>query len=126
MIYLILAIVALGVVAAIIGLWQKGDDVVKSDAPSCSTCSGQDERCEQECMLEAASREIEYYDDEELDKYAGRTGDSYSEAEVEEFSNVLYTLRPDDVKGWNRSLILRQIALPDSLRDELIMMMGDR
>jgi len=30
---------------------------------------------------------------------------------------------PTDVKGWNRSLILRGINVPDQIKDELVMMM---
>ncbi len=74
-------------------------------------------------MMEAATREIEYYDDEELDRYRGRRSDEYTDDEVHEFADVLYTMRPDEVAGWNRSLILRGINLPDALKDEVIMLM---
>ena len=46
--------------------------------------------------------------------------DSYTDEEVEEFSEVLYTMQPEEVAGWNRSLILRGINLPDPLKDEVI------
>ena len=74
-------------------------------------------------MMEAATREIEYYDDEELDRYRGRRSDEYTDDEVHEFADVLYTMHPDEVAGWNRSLILRGINLPDALKDEVIMLM---
>ena len=74
-------------------------------------------------MLEAAVKAIEYYDDEELDQYRGRPSDGYTDSEAEEFADVLYTMKPEEVKGWNRSLILRQINLPNQLKDEVIMMM---
>ena len=78
------------------------------------------QRCEQECMMEAATKEIEYYDDEELDRFKGREADDYSDEEVEEFSEVLYTMKPEEVAGWNRSLILRGINLPNQLKDEVV------
>ena len=93
-------------------------------AGDCGGCDGSDERCEMECMMEAATQAIEYYEDEELDDFRGRTSDSYTEQEVERFAEVLYTLRPEEVKGWNRSLTLRGINIPDSLKDELLLMMG--
>lgn len=67
MIYLVLALVALGVVAALTTLHAKdgGDTQPVPPQPTCGTCTGGDSRCEQDCMLEAATREIEYYDDEE-------------------------------------------------------------
>lgn len=71
-------------------------------------------------MMEAATKEIEYYDDEELDTYKGRPSDSYSDEEVEEFAEILYTMQPKDVAGWSRSLILRGINLPNQLKDEVI------
>ena len=121
MIVLLIALIVLAVIAAAIGLLSrdKEGEVVNAE-PSCATCSGDDARCEQDCMLEAAVKEIEYYDDEHLDKYAGRQSDSYSDEEIEEFAEVMYTLQPKDVAGWNRSLILRNVNIPNCLKDELI------
>ena len=61
---LLLALVALGLLAALLGMLSRktednGPDVVQVDAASCATCNGEDERCEQECMLEAAVKPIE-------------------------------------------------------------------
>ena len=125
---LLLALVALGLLAALLGMLSRKTEnnepeVVQADATSCATCNGEDERCEQECMLEAAVKGIEYYDDEELDQYRGRPSDGYTDSEAEEFADILYTMKPEEVKGWNRSLILRQINLPNQLKDEVIMMM---
>lgn len=72
--------------------------------------------------MEASVKEIEYYDDEELDDFIGRPSDSYTEEEVEKFSEVLYTMKQEDVAGWNRSLLLRGINIPDQLKDELVML----
>lgn len=76
-------------------------------------------------MMEAATKEIEYYDDEELDQFKGRASDEYSEEEVGQFSEVLYTMKPNEVAGWNRSLILRGINLPNSIKDEVIAFLGE-
>lgn len=70
-------------------------------------------------MLEASVKDIEYYNDEELDAFAGRPADAYSEREVEQFSEVLYTMKPEEVKGWTRSLTLRGINIPNQLKDEV-------
>ncbi len=72
--------------------------------------------------MEASTKDIEYYDDEELDEFKGRPAESYTDEEVEIFSEVLYTLKPGEAKGWNRSLILRGINIPNQLKDELVMM----
>ncbi len=76
-------------------------------------------------MLEAATKEIEYYDDEELDDFAGRESDSYTDDEAARFQEILNTMNPKEVAGWNRSLILRAINLPDQLKDEVIMIISE-
>ena len=88
-------------------------------------CCGQHEVCEKESLLAAVSREIEYYEDEELDRFRGRAGDAYLPDEIDEFREVLYTMREDEVAGWVRSLQLRQVELPDDLKDEVCMIVGE-
>lgn len=73
-------------------------------------------------MMEAAVKEIEYFDDEDLDQYKGRESDAYTDDEAEEFRNVMETMRPEEVKAWNRSLILRGVNMPDQIKDDYIML----
>ena len=73
-------------------------------------------------MMEAATKEIEYYDDEELDRFRGRPSNQYTGCGGGRVATVLYTMQPHEVKGWNRSLILREINLPDQIKDEVITM----
>ena len=89
-------------------------------------CCGQHEVCEKESLLAAVSKAVEYYDDEELDRFAGRRADSYDMHETDEFEEILTTLRSEDVAGWVRSLQLRGIELPEALRDEVILIVGER
>ena len=89
-------------------------------------CCGQHEVCEKESLLSAISKEIEYYNDEELDRFQGREGDEYSEEEVEEFREVLYTMKETEVAGWVRSLQLRAVELPNEVKDEVVMIVGER
>ena len=88
-------------------------------------CCGQHEVCEKESLLAAVSKEIEYYEDEELDRFRGRAGDAYLPDEIDEFREVLYTMREDEVAGWVRSLQLRQVELPDDLKDEVCLIVGE-
>ena len=123
MAYLIISLILLGCLSALIGYFshKKGEEETPIvEGTSCNTCNGENSKCEQECMMEAATKDIEYYDDEELDAFKGRESDSYTDEEVEQFSEVLYTMKPEEVAGWNRSLILRGINLPDQLKDEVI------
>lgn len=91
-----------------------------------SECCGQHQICEKESLLAAVSKQIEYYDDEELDRFKGRPSDGYSEEEIEEFRDILYSMQEVDVAGWSRSLQLRGIELPNELKDELFLIVGER
>lgn len=96
----------------------------QSDTES-EECCGMHITCERDSLLAAVSEKIEYYDDEELDRHAGRAPESYSDAEIEEFRDILLTMQPTDIAGWARSLQLRNIALPQAVRDELIMIVAE-
>ena len=89
-------------------------------------CCGQHEVCEKDSLLAAVSKKVEYYDDEELDLFIGREGNAYTEDETELFRDVLYTTKDDEVAGWVRSLQLRGIELPDDLKDEVFLIIGER
>lgn len=124
MLYLVIILIGLGLVVGAYTFLSRNhnDDSPIEVTSTCATCDGNNAKCEQECMMEAAIKEIEYFDDEELDAYKGRAADSYTDDEAEEFREVLYTMRPEEVKDWNRSLILRGVNLPNQLKDEVIMM----
>ena len=88
-------------------------------------CCGMHITCERDSLLAAVSEKIEYYDDEELDRHAGKDAETYTEEETEEFRDILLTMRPADSAGWARSLQLRNIQLPQAVRDELIMIVAE-
>lgn len=44
----------------------------------------------------------------------------------EEFREIMYTCKEDEVAGWSRSLQLRGVELPDELKDELFLIVGER
>lgn len=119
----ILALVALGIIV-MIGTRifdSKGtDEPVVVPASDCSSCDGTNVKCEQVCQMEAATKPAEYYDDEELDAFRGRRSDEYNDEEATMFAEVLETLRPDEVRPWSRSLIVRGINMPDQIKDEFI------
>ena len=124
----ITAILVLGCVAALAQWWHQRRHPEEKDVPQVNPfemeCCGQHEVCEKESLLAAISRDIVYYNDEELDCFRGKT--TYSEEETEEFREVLYTMRSDEVAGWVRSLQLRQINIPDEIKDEVFLIVGER
>ena len=89
-------------------------------------CCGQHEICEKESLLAAVSKNIEYYNDEELDRFHGKDSSEYSEAETDEFREILYTMKDEEVAGWVRSLQLRNVPLPDAIKDEVFLIVGER
>lgn len=125
MVYLVIILIGLGIIVGMFTFLthKEGDDTVVQPGDACATCDGTNTKCEQECMMEAATKEIEYFDDEELDSYRSRPSDGYTDGEAEEFREVMYSMRQEEVKDWNRSLILRGISLPDQLKDEMILLM---
>ncbi len=108
---------------------QVESDSTDNDAanakPEDEQCCGMHITCDKDSLLAAVSTEIVYYDDEELDAYRGRTSSQYSDEEIEQFRNVLLTLLPQDIAGWARSIQLREITMPDIIRDELLMIVSE-
>ena len=138
-VYILIAIAILGLLTGLSHLYQarkvqkrvevgeiRLEDLPPEVNPIDMECCGQHEVCEKESLLAAISKATEYYDDEELDRFRGRGADEYTEEETEEFRDVLYTMRSDEVAGWVRSLQLRQVELPDDVKDEVIMIVGER
>lgn len=89
-------------------------------------CCGQHELCERDSLLAAVSKEIEYFEDEDLDRFRGVAAEAYEEEAVEEFREVLMTLQETEVAGWIRSLQLRGLELPDALKAEAFLILGER
>ncbi len=137
--YVFLSVALLGAFAALIHWFQikrhqrlveKGlvgeEDSPEVVNPVEMECCGQHEVCEKDSLLAAVSKQVEYYNDEELDRFRGRCSDEYSADESEEFRDILYTMRSDEVAGWVRSLQLRQVELPDDIKDEVFLIIGER
>ncbi len=124
---LIIIIIVLGVTVALGRmLFSRGDGGgVVQPKSDCSACSGESAKCAHDCMMEAAVKDVEYYDDEELDMFAGRRSDGYTDDEAEMFREVMLTMNPCEVAPWSRSMALRGIEPPDQIKDEMMMIMDD-
>jgi hypothetical protein len=128
--YVLIAFLVLIVMTALIKVMLKtikeNPTPTKLPFSTCNTCAVRGDKCEQDCMMEASTKKIEYYDDRHLDDFRGRPSDKYTDEEAEIFSTVLYRLRQDEVAGWNRSLVLRGINIPNQIKDEVIMMITEK
>lgn len=137
MFYLVSSLIILAIVAAAMG-WLRNRRLNRqlergeiSQLPTLKQvedmeCCGQHEVCERDSLLAAVSKEIEYFDDEELDRFRGRQSSDYTEEETEEFREILYSMRETEVAAWVRSLQLRAVELPDGLKPDVYLIVGER
>lgn len=135
--YILMAMVAVGALLYVHHRLDTGGDDHRTEndvpAPKMSepdsqqqeVCCGMHITCEKDSLLASVSDTIEYYDDEELDRYRGRASDSYTGEEIEEWRDVLLTLIPSDIAGWGRSIQLRGLEMPDEVREELLLIVSE-
>lgn len=90
-----------------------------------SGCCGAHETCERDSLIAAFAEKPEYFDDEELDRYAHRNSDGYAANEIDEFREVFYSVLDEEKPRWIRSLQMRDISLPDQLKDEVLMFVNE-
>ena len=104
---------------------EAGDDKQPATASECEPGDqcGVSCFCDDKALERQMSEEIVYYEDEDLDRYAGTAANEYTPEQIEEFSDVLTTLNPNEVADWLHSLQLRNIELPEDLKDEATMML---
>lgn len=88
-------------------------------------CCATNDVCLSELLLKAACNDIVYYDDEELDQFKDRQAEDYTPDELEQFRDVLYTLKPQELLPWRQALKKRGIMLPQPLHDEFIMLYNE-
>lgn len=122
LLYIVLAIIALGVACYLYERKrpkQQPTAEPEKEQSHASTdggaCCGLHLVCERDALLLDPRSETLYYDDEELDAYAGRAADAYTPDEIQAFEEVFFTLLPEDVQGWLISLQRRGIQLPEAL-----------
>lgn len=99
-----------------------GHEAPARPEPHGEICCGRHLVCDKSLSPVIGEKPV-YYDDEELDRFAGRGADDYLPEEIEEIRDVMITLLPEDVPGWVRSIQIRGINLPDALRDELFILL---
>ena len=129
---LLLIFLAVGALIAL-GTWlsnmfsgKKQDSESEEEEPYVipNSCCGAHEVCEFEEMLQNPN-EIIYFEDEELDRFQGIPANGYNDAQIDEFRDVLYTLKDDEIRIWLLSIERRRIQLPVILRQEALMMVAE-
>lgn len=108
----------------LLGLDDEGALQMEKPHDSSTECCGLHAVCEKD--RSRLSKDIVYYDDEELDAFRGISAETYDDATLELFSEIFRTLRPEDMLGWLNSLRMREIELPLELRDEAMMIVSEQ
>lgn len=88
-------------------------------------CCGAHEVCENESLL-ASHTKIIYFADEELDEFKDRDPETYTAEEIEQFEEVFFTLRENELVDWLKSLQLRHVPLPPSIKEQALMIITER
>lgn len=124
MLIIIAALVALAVLTALITYFSPKEKAEQTPMvlPD-EECCGAHEVCEVD--LKKLSEEVVYFEDEELDIFSNTPDDSYQDEAIEQFREVLYTLRKNEISDWLHSLELRKIAVPEILKPEVRMLLNE-
>lgn len=109
------------------------DETEENDASDATPAQGcADEACgirsicpSEQILVSQCKREVIYYDDEELDGFAGRDADGYTAEEEEQWRDVLYTLQPGDLLGWGQSIKHRGLIMPASIQAEFLQLAAE-
>ena len=109
------------------------DETEENDASDATPAQGcTDEACgirsicpNEQIQVSQCKREVIYYDDEELDGFAGREADGYTAEEEEQWRDVLYTLQPGDLLGWGQSIKHRGLIMPASIQAEFLQLAAE-
>lgn len=109
------------------------DETEENDASDATPAQGcADEACgirsicpSEQILVSQCKREVIYYDDEELDSFAGREADGYTAEEEEQWRDVLYTLQPGDLLGWGQSIKHRGLVMPTSIQAEFLQLAAE-
>jgi len=88
-------------------------------------CCGAHVVCDKDSLLNNDNI-AEYFEDEELDSLAGIEPENMTEAQIEQLSEVFFTLKESEVAAWLRSLQLRRIQLPLELREQALLIVSER
>jgi hypothetical protein len=126
MIGIIIGLFAVAGIIILVKANRKKDDSSEKDEVSIpvSDCCGAHEVCDFD-QIKMDESIIEYYDDEELNVYKNKNAKDYSNSQIEQFREVLYTLKPKEIKHWLLSIERRKIQLPTILLSEARTLMAE-
>ena len=126
---LLIALVGIAGIAFLTTYFGRGEKSKKDEATEgeiftkpMEECCGAHEVCEAD-LINKMSEEIVYFEDEELDAYKNFEENDFNDDQIDEFREVLYSLKENEIEGWLRSLELRKIELPSIIKSEVVFML---
>ena len=122
---LLIAVIVLVIVGGVAYVVSRRSSDTEEERVIPSDCCGAHEVCERDSLL-SKTNQIVYFDDEELDTFVGKSSLDYTESEYRQIEEVFLTLRESDVAGWLRSLQLRNIELPEDLKEQALLIVRER
>ena len=125
MLYLSLGILLILIVAFFVSRRNTDTSNENSGKEIAADCCGAHDVCETESLL-SSSAEILYYEDEELDRFKDVGQSGFSDESIEEFREVLYSLKENEVSAWLKSLQLRSVTIPNIVKEEALMIVSER
>jgi hypothetical protein len=79
----------------------------------------------EQILMGECKQQPTYYEDEELDAFAGRDALGYTAEEEEQWRDVLYTLQPSDLLGWGQSIKHRGLVMPAAIHEEFLQLAAE-
>ncbi len=127
MYYLALGIIIIVVLTLLFTLLFDTEKHVKEkeNLKNSEECCGAHDICDKDSLLSSDDK-IEYFEDEELDRFKNKDATEYLPEEIEEFSEVLLTLQENEVASWMKSLQLRSINMPTTTRNDALLIVSER
>ena len=112
---------------------EKVDETEEKAANNITPQGCADEACgirsicpSEQILAGECKQEITYYDDEELDAFMGRDENGYTDQEMEQWRDVLYTLQSADLLGWGQSIKHRGLVMPAAIREEFLQLASEQ
>ena len=103
------------------------DETEENGADGASRQGCADEACglrsicpSEQILAGECTQQVIYYEDEELDAFAGRQEGDYTPEEEEQWRDILYTLQPADLLPWGQSIKHRGLVMPAAVREEFM------
>jgi hypothetical protein len=117
-------LIGIGVLIKVNQNRKKENPIQEEASTPASDCCGAHEVCEFD-LIKADENRIEYYDDEELDEFKNINENAYNGDQIDQFRDVLYTLKTEEIRYWLLSIERRKINLPSILISEARFLMSE-